>query len=74
MWLYGWHLVLQAIHLVFSQFGSFAVSHIRSYVWQVAQLVAEHEPQEELPPIGLDGPSLFLEKQAKEDNIRSALL
>jgi len=36
--------------------------------------VAEHELQEEVPPIGLDTPSVFLEKEAKEENIRSALL
>jgi hypothetical protein len=40
----------------------------------VSQLVAEHELQEELPPIGVDGPSLLLEKEAKEENIRFALL
>jgi len=40
----------------------------------VSQLVAEHELQEELPPIGIDGPSLLLEKEAKEENIRSAPL
>jgi hypothetical protein len=45
-----------------------------SYIWQVAQLVAEHELQEELPPMGVDGPSLFLEKEAKEENIRLAPL
>jgi hypothetical protein len=45
-----------------------------SYIWQVSQLVAEHELQEELPPIGVDGPSLLLEKEAKEDNIRFAPL
>jgi len=40
----------------------------------VSQLVAEHELQEELPPIGVDGPSLLLEKGAKEENIRFAPL
>jgi hypothetical protein len=35
----------------------------------VAQLVAEHELQEQLPPIGVDGPSLLLAKEAKEENI-----
>jgi len=45
-----------------------------SYIWQVSQLVAEHELQEELPPMGVDGPSLLLEKEAKEDNIRFAPL
>jgi len=43
-----------------------------SYIWQVAQLVAEHELQEELPPMGVDGPSLFLEKEVKEVFIRLA--
>jgi hypothetical protein len=47
---------------------------LRGYIWQVAQLVAEHELQGELPPIGVDGPSLLLEKEAKEDNIRLASL
>jgi len=45
-----------------------------SYIWQVSQLVAEHELQEELPPIGVDGPALLLEKEAKEENIRFAPL
>jgi hypothetical protein len=50
-------------------------SYLRgSYIWQLAQLVAEHELQEELPPIGVDGPSLLLEKEAKEENIRLAPL
>jgi len=40
----------------------------------VSQLVAEHELQEELPPTGVDGPSLLLEKEAKEENIRFAPL
>jgi len=44
------------------------------YIWQVSQLVAEHELQDELSPIGVDGPSLPLEKEAKEENIRFALL
>ena len=44
------------------------------YIWQVSQLVAEHELQEELPPIGVDGPSLLLEKEAKGENIRFAPL
>ena len=43
-----------------------------SYVWQLVQLVAEHEPQEELPPIGLEVPSLLLEKEAQEENTRLA--
>ena len=43
-------------------------------MWQVLQLVAEHVPQDELPPIGVDGPSLLLEKDAKEENIRLAQL
>jgi hypothetical protein len=42
----------------------------RVYMWQLVQLVAEHEPQEELPPIGADAPSLLLEKEEKEENIR----
>jgi len=50
--------------------GLFAVSSRGSYIWQVSQLVAEHELQEELPPIGVGGPSLLLEKEAKEENIR----
>jgi len=45
-----------------------------SYIWQVSQLVAEQELQEELPPIGADGPSLLLEKEAKAENIRLARL
>jgi len=40
----------------------------------VSQLVAEQELQEELPPIGADGPSLLLEKEAKAENIRLARL
>ncbi|MDH4299810.1 MAG: hypothetical protein OEV54_04140 [Dehalococcoidia bacterium] len=43
-------------------------------MWQLVQLVAEHEPQEELPPIGADNPSPLFEKDEKEDNIRLALL
>lgn len=43
-------------------------------MWQLVQLVAEHEPQEELPPIGVDSPSPLFEKDEKEDNIRLALL
>jgi len=45
-----------------------------SYIWQLEQLVAEHELQEELPPIGVDGPSLLLEKEEKEESIRLAPL
>lgn len=45
-----------------------------SYVWQVSQLVAEHESQEGLPPIWVDIPSVSLEKEAKEENIRVAPL
>jgi hypothetical protein len=30
--------------------------------------VAEHEPQEELPPIGADDPSLLLEKEAQAES------
>jgi hypothetical protein len=44
------------------------------YIWQVAQLVAEHELQEELPAIGVDDPSLPFEKEAKAENIRVAPL
>jgi len=40
----------------------------------VSQLVAEHELQEELTPIGVDGLSLLLGKEAKEENIRFAPL
>jgi len=40
----------------------------------VAQLVAEHVLQGELPPIGVDVPSLLLENEAKEENIRLAPL
>ena len=42
-------------------------------MWQLVQLVAEHELQEELPPIGADVPSLLLEKEEKEENIRLTL-
>jgi hypothetical protein len=44
------------------------------YIWQVSQFVAEHELQEAPPSIGVDGPSLPLEKEAKEENIRFAPL
>jgi len=40
----------------------------------VSQLVAEHESQEGLPPIWVDIPSVLLEKEAKEENIRVAPL
>jgi hypothetical protein len=40
---------------------------------QLVQLVAPHELQEELPPVGADVPSLLLEKDEKEENIRLAL-
>jgi len=40
----------------------------------VSQLVAEHELQEGPPPIEVNGPSLLLEKEAKEENIRFAPL
>jgi len=43
-------------------------------MWQLVQLVAEHELQEEPPPIGADVPSLLLEKEAQEENIRLAPL
>jgi hypothetical protein len=36
--------------------------------------VVEHVLQEEPPPIGVDVPSLLLEKEAKEENIRLAPL
>jgi len=39
-------------------------------MWQLVQLGAEHEPQEELPPIGVDVPSLLLEKEAQDENTR----
>jgi hypothetical protein len=42
-------------------------------MWQLVQLVAEHELQEELPPIGVDAPSPLLEKEEKQENIRLAL-
>ena len=45
----------------------------RGYIWQLEQLVAEHEPQEELPPIGVDAPSPLLEKDEKQENTRLAL-
>jgi hypothetical protein len=51
-----------------------SVSRQRSYIWQVPQLVVEHALQGELPPIGVDVPSLLLEKEAKEENIRLAPL
>jgi hypothetical protein len=41
-------------------------------MWQVAQLVAEHELQDELPPTKVDTPSSLLEQQEKEENIRLA--
>jgi len=40
----------------------------------VSQLVAAHVPQGELPPVGVDAPSLLFEKEAKEENIRFAPL
>jgi hypothetical protein len=51
-----------------------SVSRHKSYVWQVAQLVVEHVWQEEVPPIGEDVPSLFLEKEEKVENTRLAPL
>jgi hypothetical protein len=42
-------------------------------MWQLVQLGAEHELQEELPPIELEVPSLLLEKEEKQENIRLAL-
>jgi len=44
------------------------------YPWQVSQLIAEHVLQGEPPPIGVDTPSALLEKEAKEESIRWALL
>jgi Flp pilus assembly CpaF family ATPase len=41
---------------------------------QVAQLVAEHVLQGELPPIGVDASSELSVREAKEENIRLALL
>jgi len=40
----------------------------------VSQLVAAHVLQGELPPIGVDVPSLLFAKEAKEDSIRFAPL
>jgi len=40
-----------------------------NYVLQVLQLVAEHVPQDALPPMGADTPSPLLEKEAKDDSI-----
>jgi hypothetical protein len=42
-------------------------------MWQLVQLAAEHELQEEFPPTGVDTPSPLLEKEEKEENIRLAL-
>jgi hypothetical protein len=50
------------------------VTYRRSYVWQVPQLVAEHELQEEVPPIGADSPSLSLVKEAQAENTLLASL
>ena len=44
-----------------------------SYMWQLVQPVAEHELQDELPPIGADSPSPLLETEEKEESIRLAL-
>jgi hypothetical protein len=44
------------------------------YPWQVSQLVAAQVLQDELPPIGVDTPSALLEKEAKQESIRWALL
>jgi len=46
---------------------------VRRYTWQLEQLLEEHELQEEVPPIAVDGPSLLLEKEAKGENTRLAL-
>lgn len=45
-----------------------------NYVLQVLQLVAEHVPQDALPPMGADTPSPLLEKEAKDDSILLLLL
>jgi len=42
-------------------------------MWQLVQLGAEHDPQDELPPIGADSPSPLLETEEKEESIRLAL-
>jgi hypothetical protein len=42
-------------------------------MWQLVQLGAEHELQEGLPPIGAELPSLLLEKEEKDENIRLTL-
>jgi len=42
-------------------------------MWQLVQPGAEHELQEALPPIEVDVPSLLLEKEEKQENIRLAL-
>jgi len=44
------------------------------YPLQVAQLMAEHVLQGELPPIRVDISSVPLEGEAKEENIRLAPL
>jgi hypothetical protein len=43
------------------------------YMWQLVQFEAEHEPQDGLPPMGVDSPSPLLEKDEKEENILLAL-
>lgn len=45
-----------------------------NYVLHVLQLVAEHVPQDALPPMGADTPSPLLEKEAKADSILLLLL
>jgi len=45
-----------------------------NYVLHVLQLVAEHVPQDALPPMGADTPSPLLEKEAKDDSILLLLL
>ncbi len=42
------------------------------YVWQVLQLVEEHVPQDEPPPMEADEPSPVLEKEAKRDTTLEA--
>ena len=70
--IFGGTIVLTPVH-------SFSLNSLQfpvrgHYVAQVSQLVAEHAPQGELPPTGLDTPSVPLEKQAKGENTRLALL
>jgi hypothetical protein len=59
---------------VFSIIWALYSFSLGDYIWQVSQLVAEQELQEELPPIGADDPSPSLEKEAQGENIRLAPL